>query len=109
MILNYYYRNNEIEENKDIIKAFLNDIKLSLKSKYGSNWLNASWLSKHWLLFYLNDTKWHIDDIIGFKDTILSDVKLKKLLENPTLSKRLNLFKIMKNLNIEFLNYDNKR
>ena len=109
MILNYYYRNNEIEENKDIIKAFLNDIKLSLKSKYDSNWLNASWLSKHWLLFYLNDTKWHIDDIIGFKDTILSDVKLKKLLENPTLSKRLNLFKIMKNLNIEFLNYDNKR
>ena len=109
MILNYYYRNNEIEENKDIIKAFLNDIKLSLKSKYDSNWLNASWLSKYWLLFYLNDTKWHIDDIIGFKDTILSDVKLKKLLENPTLSKRLNLFKIMKNLNIEFLNYDNKR
>lgn len=109
MILNYYYRNNEIEENKDIIKAFLNDIKLSLKSKYDSNWLNASWLSKNWLLFYLNDTKWHIDDIIGFKDTILSDVKLKKLLENPTLSKRLNLFKIMKNLNIEFLNYDNKR
>ena len=109
MILNYYYRNNEIEENKDIIKAFLNDIKLSLKSKYDSNWLNASWLSKHWLLFYLNDTKWHIDDIIGFKDTILSDVKLNKLLENPTLSKRLNLFKIMKNLNIEFLNYDNKR
>lgn len=109
MILNYYYHNNKIEENKDIIKDFLNDIKLSLKSKYDSNWLNASWLSKHWLLFYLNDTKWHVDDIIGFKDTILSDVKLNKLLENPTLSKRLNLFKIMKNLNIEFLNYDNKR
>ena len=80
-----------------------------MKSKYDTNWLNASWLSKYWLLFYLNETKWNIDEINGFKDTILADVKLDKLLADDTLSVRLNIFNIMKNLDIDVLNYENTR
>ena len=109
MILNYYYCNNNIETNKTIIKNYLDNIKTMLKSKYDTNWLNASWLSKYWLLFYLNETKWNIDEITGFRDTILADVKLDKLLADDTLSTRLNIFKIMKDLNIEVLNYENTR
>ena len=109
MILNYYHQNNSIEENKASIKDYLDSIKTSLKSKYDTNWLNASWLSKHWLLFYLNETKWNIDAINGFKDTILADAKLDKLLEDDTLSTRLNIFNIMKNLDIDVLNYENTR
>lgn len=109
MILNYYYCNNNIETNKTIIKNYLDNIKTILKSKYDTNWLNASWLSKYWLLFYLNETKWNIDEITGFRDTILADVKLDKLLADDTLSTRLNIFKIMKDLNIEVLNYENTR
>ena len=109
MILNYYHRNNSIEENKASIKDYLDSIKTSLKSKYDTNWLNASWLSKHWLLFYLNETKWSIDEINGFKDTILADVKLDKLLADDTLSTRLNIFNIMRNLDIDVLNYENTR
>ena len=109
MILNYYHQNNSIEENKTSIKDYLDSIKTSLKSKYDTNWLNASWLSKHWLLFYLNETKWNIDAINGFKDTILADAKLDKLLEDDTLSTRLNIFNIMKNLDIDVLNYENTR
>lgn len=109
MILNYYHCNNNIETNKTIIKNYLDNIKTMLKSKYDTNWLNASWLSKYWLLFYLNETKWNIDEITGFRDTILADVKLDKLLADDTLSTRLNIFKIMKDLNIEVLNYENIR
>ena len=109
MILNYYHQNNNIEENKTSFKDYLDSIKISLKSKYDTNWLNASWLSKYWLLFYLNETKWNIDEINGFKDTILADVKLNKLLADDTLSVRLNIFNIMKNLDIDVLNYENTR
>lgn len=109
MILNYYHQNNNIEGNKTSIKDYLDSIKISLKSKYDTNWLNASWLSKYWLLFYLNETKWNIDEINGFKDTILADVKLNKLLADDTLSVRLNIFNIMKNLDIDVLNYENTR
>lgn len=59
--------------------------------------------------FYLNETKWNIDEINGFKDTILADVKLNKLLEDDTLSVRLNIFNVMKNLDIDVLNYENMR
>ena len=60
-------------------------------------------------IFYLNETKWNIDEINGFKDTILADVKLNKLLEDDTLSVRLNIFNVMKNLDIDVLNYENMR
>ena len=60
-------------------------------------------------IFYLNETKWNIDEINGFKDTILAGVKLNKLLEDDTLSVRLNIFNVMKNLDIDVLNYENMR
>ena len=109
MILDYYISNEIIQENKIIIKKYLNKIKQELKEKYDTNWLSAAWLSKYWLLFYLNEIKWKIHNIVGFGDTLLAEITLEKLMDDPNLNKRLNLYKVMCDLNIQVLNYENER
>ena len=110
MILNYYYYNDYYEnsEIKGKLKTYFEKIKSNLINKYGTNWLNAAWLSKYWIIFYMNETRWKIHEIVGYKDTVFEKIKLDKLLEDPTLMKKLNIFKIMKDLGIEIFDNDIK-
>lgn len=93
-------REAKIDTIKEIIDIWITYLVTKLKEKYDTNWLNASWLSKYWLLFYLNEIKWKLHNIVGFGDTLLAKITLEKLMDDPNLNKRLNLYKIMCDLNI---------
>lgn len=111
MILNYYFSDELIwEENKVIICEYLSCIKQDLKAKYGGScWSKAAWLSKYWLLFYLNETKWMAHKITGFKGTLLTEITLQKLMKDQKLKKQLSLYKVMCDLRVEVLNYETER
>lgn len=105
MIFNYYSELELLGDKKHILHPYLVFVKEDLKNKYADNWKQASWLSKYWLLFYMNDLKWNIHNIAGYGDTILPEINIESLTISPPLTTRLYLFLTMKNIGIELLDY----
>lgn len=104
--LEYFLNNNLLKKYKDNIKELLNNIKINLENRFGNDWKKASYFSKYWLLFYTNSIRWKIDRIDGFKDTILKDINLDNIIKDKELSKKYNLFKVMKDKNVEFFSFE---
>lgn len=102
----YFYENDLIDTYKVQIKDFLANIKNELIDRFGHDWKNASYYSKYWLLFYTNCVRWKIHIKDGFRNTILFEVELNNIILDNTLKKKLNLFKIMLDNNIEFIYFE---
>lgn len=102
----YFNKNDLLDIYKEEIKEYLSSIKNELLKRYDTNWKNASYYSKYWLLFYTNCMRWKIHTKNGFKDTILFDTDLNNLIKDVLLKEKLNLFKIMFDNNVEFICFE---
>lgn len=106
LCMDYFYNNALIEEMKSVIKQYITKIEEDIKSRYLSEWKKASWYTKYWLFFYCDSMTWHLHSTQGFGDTILSEVNLTKMGENPEIGSLLSVFATMFNNDIKLIHYD---
>ena len=109
IILNYCNNKNLLEKNKEWLKKYFNDMKVNLLKAYDGNWQLGAWISKYWLLLYMNQKEWKIHQKQGFKDTIFVEVDIEKLCsDNDAIAKRLNLFNILLQQDVTFFEENDK-
>lgn len=103
--IEYLVKNSLVDKCKEELREYLSNIKENLKFRFNSNWKKAGYYTKYWLLFYTNSIRWNLHKQDGFGDTILNEMNLEELFNDSDLKKQLNLFFILKKLNISFFEF----
>ena len=105
--MEYFWCNSLIVKYKSEIKSYLKKIKEELLTRFDSNWKQAGYYTKYWMLFYTNCVRWKIHEEKGFGDTIFYNMVINDLIHNDsTLEKKLNLLNKLYEKNVEFLTFD---
>ena len=102
MCLDYFYINNLIVAKAGLINNYLDNIKIELKNRFNSNWAQAAYDTKYWLVFYTNSLKWKYENDINYKDTLFDELNINKLSNKPSMPGRLKLLELLYCNDVEF-------
>lgn len=105
MCLDYFNSNNLTIEKEELIKKYLDNIKIELNNRFGSEWKQAAYDTKYWLVFYTNSLRWKYETKIEYIGTLFDELNIHTLVSTPSMPGRLKMLDILYVNGVEF--YEN--
>lgn len=107
MCLDYFNLNNLCVSKVDEIKEYLDCIKAELINRFDTNWKQAAYDTKYWLVFYTNSLRWKFEMNTEYSGTLFDELNIHTLASNPSMPGRLKMLDILYVNGVEFYENEN--
>ncbi len=98
--LEFIHKNNLVIKLKKEIVQLIKKMDKELNENYGGDRFFQAYYSRYWLFLFRNYTKYHLENINGFKGIL----KKYMIIDDPEyVTGKLKIFKILKDLDVNFI------
>lgn len=98
--LEFIHKNNLVIKLKKEIVQLIKKMDKELNENYGGDRFFQAYYSRYWLFLFRNYTKYHLENINGFKGIL----KKYMIIDDPEyVTGKLKIFKILKDQDVNFI------
>ena len=98
-----YFKLQGLENDKiDLIKNYLDSIKAELNQRFGTEWKQATYDTKYWLVFYTNSVRWKYETNGNYANSLFDTFNIQKLVRDSSMPNRLKILEILFLNGVEF-------
>ena len=98
-----YFKIQGLDNDKiDLIKNYLDSIKDELNQRFGTEWKQATYDTKYWLVFYTNSVRWKYEANGNYANSLFDTFNIQKLVRDSSMPNRLRILEILFLNGVEF-------